>query len=106
MPETAEISFREAIIEAMAARERREIEELAAYLESAPDAARAITEAIDAEDEEFGPDRLQEVFRGGPPGSVREANEAVFGAVMEFAGDAPQFDDITCVTLMRGEDGP
>ena len=64
-----------------------------------------VTEAINDEDEEFGPDRLQEVFSGGPPGFVREANEAVFGAVNEFAGDAPQFDDITCVTLMRAEDG-
>ena len=64
-----------------------------------------VTEAIDAEDEEFGPDRLQEVFRDGPPRSVREANEAVFDAVKAFAGDAPQFDDITCVTLMRSEDG-
>ena len=65
-----------------------------------------VTEAIDAGDQEFGPERLQEVFRGGPPDSVREANEAVFGAVRKFAGDAPQFDDITCVTLMRSEDGP
>ncbi len=64
-----------------------------------------VTEAIDSKDEEFGADRLQEVFRGGPPGSVREANEAVFGAVEAFAGDAPQFDDITCVTIMRKEGG-
>ena len=63
-----------------------------------------VTEAIDDDSEEFGPDRLQEVFHGGPPGSVQEANEAVFSAVQAFAGDAPQFDDITCVTLMR-EDG-
>ena len=65
-----------------------------------------VTEAINAEDEEFGPERLQEVFLGGPPDSVREANELVFGAVRSFAGDTPQFDDITCVTLMRSEDGP
>ena len=63
-----------------------------------------VTEAIDAEDEEFGAERLQEIFRGGPPDSVREANEVVFNAVKAFAGDAPQFDDITCVTLMRKED--
>ena len=64
-----------------------------------------VTEAIDAESEEFGSDRLQEVFRSGPSDSVREANEVVFNAVEAFAGDAPQFDDITCVTLMRKEDG-
>ena len=63
-----------------------------------------VTEAIDHDSEEFGEQRLQEVFHGGPPGSVQEANEAVFNAVQAFAGDAPQFDDITCVTLMR-EDG-
>ena len=63
-----------------------------------------VTEAIDDDSEEFGPERLQEVFHDGPPGSVRESNEAVFNAVETFAGDAPQFDDITCVTLKRVEE--
>ena len=63
-----------------------------------------VTEAIDADNEEFGTERLEEVFRAGPPASVEEASDAVFGAVRAFAGDAPQFDDITCVTLMRREE--
>ena len=39
---------KEAIIEAMAARERREIDELAAYLENARDPRKAIVEAVSA----------------------------------------------------------
>ena len=60
-----------------------------------------VTEAIDGGNEEFGEGRLQALFRDNPPQDVETSNQAVFDAVREFAGDAPQFDDITCVTLMR-----
>ena len=60
-----------------------------------------VTEAIDEAEEEFGVERLQAVFREDPPQDVEAANRAVFDAVRAFAGDAPQFDDITCVTLKR-----
>ena len=43
------------------------------------------------------------VFTGVPPKDAKEANKAVFDAVSAFAGDTPQSDDITCITLYRCE---
>ena len=43
-------------------------------------------------------DRLQGVFTSSP-GDCRGAVQSVFDAVEEFAGEAPQFDDITCLAL-------
>ena len=60
-----------------------------------------VTEAMNSDREEFGMDRLREVFEGRPPRSSEEANQAVFKAVHAFAGDYPQSDDITCLTLSR-----
>ncbi len=60
-----------------------------------------VTEAMNSDREEFGMDRLREVFEGRPPRSSKEANQAVFEAVHAFAGDYPQSDDITCLTLSR-----
>ena len=62
-----------------------------------------VTEAMNAEEEEFGVERLQGVFATNPPRDPREANEAVFKAVGDFAGDTPQSDDITCLALYRSE---
>ena len=62
-----------------------------------------VTEALNAGDEEFGVERLQETFAGRPPHGCREATQAVFEAVEAFAGDTPQSDDITCLTLCTGE---
>ena len=58
-----------------------------------------VTEAINDVEEEFGMDRLQNVFTDTPPGDAREANDAIFSAVSGFVGETPQFDDITCVTF-------
>ena len=60
-----------------------------------------VTEAENDSGEQFGVERLQEIFAGSPPKDAREANEAIFQAVRAFAADAPQFDDITCLTLYR-----
>ena len=65
-----------------------------------------VTEAENADREQFGMQRLRDVLAGAPPKYARDANSAVFGAVRDFAGNAPQFDDITCLTLHRGEAGP
>ena len=62
-----------------------------------------VTEAMNAQEEEFGVERLQEVFATNPPRDPKEANEAVFQAVGDFAGDTPQSDDITCLALYRSE---
>ena len=61
-----------------------------------------VTEAFDDKGNQFGTERLREVFAGTPPKGVREANLAVFQAVEAFAGETPQSDDITCLTLLYG----
>ena len=65
-----------------------------------------VTEAINETGEEFGMDRLHQVFAANPPRDSRSATEAVFRAVNEFAGTASQFDDITCLTFRRSETPP
>ena len=60
-----------------------------------------VTEAMNAENEEFGVERLQAVFEERRPEDAREVSEAVFDAVHAFAGDTPQSDDITCLILAR-----
>ncbi len=62
-----------------------------------------VTEAMNVEQEEFGMARLKQLFAGNPPADARTANERIFEAVHEFAGDASQSDDITCMTLCRPE---
>ncbi len=60
-----------------------------------------VSEAINATDEEFGVERLQQLFADRPPDGARTANEAILQAVAEFAGDTPQSDDVTCLVLHR-----
>ncbi len=60
-----------------------------------------VSEAMNAAGEEFGMERLADVFSSRPPASAEATNQAVFEAVHEFATDTPQSDDITCVTLRR-----
>ena len=62
-----------------------------------------VTEAMNAQDEQFGMKRLTEVFKDGPPMDPSEVVQAVFDAVREFAGDTSQSDDITCLILHRNE---
>ncbi|HWZ84737.1 MAG TPA: PP2C family protein-serine/threonine phosphatase, partial [Thermoanaerobaculia bacterium] len=57
-----------------------------------------ITEALDTADEEFGLERLTRLMSPEAPGRVCEA---VFDAVSDFAGDAPQYDDQTLLLLRR-----
>lgn len=65
-----------------------------------------VTEAFNSESEPFGDGRLLDVVRKLPEQSVGEDVEAIVSAVHQFAGDAPQFDDITCVVLhYRGMSG-
>ena len=62
-----------------------------------------VSEAEDLDNEEFGMDRLLEVFAGATLESARVANDAVFAAVRQFAGDRSQSDDITCLVLLRSD---
>ena len=65
-----------------------------------------VTEAENDKSELFGIERLRHVFEGSPPRDAENANMAVFEAVNAFAGDTPQSDDVTCLTLYRaGADG-
>ena len=60
-----------------------------------------VSEAMNAHGEEFGVERLQQLFAGQPPTSARTAIEAIMQAVSDFAGDTPQSDDVTCLVLRR-----
>ncbi len=62
-----------------------------------------VTEAMNGAGEEFGTERLCEIFATTPPKDSREAVMAIFEAVNAFAGETPQSDDITCLTFRRSE---
>ena len=62
-----------------------------------------VTEAENDQGDQFELERLCEIFTNGAPMDAHATNEAVFAAVEAFAGDAPQFDDVTCLTLRRSE---
>ena len=64
-----------------------------------------VTEAINTKGEQFGIERVNEVFAGRPPGNSEQATQALFDAVRDFVGEAQQFDDITCLVLHRGFGG-
>ena len=64
-----------------------------------------VTEAMNAEGEQYGLDDLRDMFADAPPGSSEAANKAVFDAVHQFAQDTPQSDDITCLVMRRGGNG-
>ena len=59
-----------------------------------------VTEAFDAHSEAYGDDRLLEVARGFPRQQTPEQDVSdIVASVEAFAGNAPQFDDITCVVF-------
>ena len=62
-----------------------------------------VTEAMNGDGEQFGLDRLRQVFEAAPPRDPEKANLAVFEAVNAFVGDTPQSDDITCLTFYCSE---
>ncbi len=62
-----------------------------------------VTEAMNSQGEQFGMERLTQIFKNGPPMDPKDVAQAVFDAVKEFAGDTPQSDDITCLILHRNE---
>jgi len=65
-----------------------------------------ISEALNEQEDEFGLDRLIQVFHEAYPesGSPQEAVEKVLQAVDEFTGDYPRFDDQTMVIISCRED--
>ena len=77
-----------------------------AYVDMEPGArlvlfSDGVTEAFNNSDEAFGDNRLLDTTRALPEeqGPDQDVTDIVT-AVDEFAGEAPQFDDITCVVLV------
>ncbi len=60
-----------------------------------------VNEAMNRDHEEFGNDRLLDIFSAGPPKSATEANDLTFDAVSNFVAGAAQSDDITCLVIHR-----
>jgi sigma-B regulation protein RsbU (phosphoserine phosphatase) len=60
-----------------------------------------VKEAVDAKEEEFGMDRVAEVFRTAAPLGAQAAIDAVYREVKAFTGDSPQMDDITLVAIEK-----
>ncbi len=60
-----------------------------------------VTEAENHKNDLFEMERLRQIFDGGALENAEEVNKAVFEAVRAFAGNTPQSDDITCITLYR-----
>jgi sigma-B regulation protein RsbU (phosphoserine phosphatase) len=61
-----------------------------------------VTDAQNEAEEEFGTDRLVEVLTKHADAPASEVVNRVFDAIDAFAGNAPQFDDITMLALKRG----
>ena len=65
-----------------------------------------INEAMNEDGVEFGDDRLTRLLAEAAGSSASDFSERVVQAVHEHAGEAPQSDDITCMTLdFRGDAG-
>jgi sigma-B regulation protein RsbU (phosphoserine phosphatase) len=64
-----------------------------------------VPEAEDAGQNEYGDDSFIEVGKANAHRSAVEIQDAVIDAVLEFTGDAPQFDDITLVVVVRKPEG-
>lgn len=60
-----------------------------------------VTEAQDAGGEEFGEARLLDVLRRATDLPVTSVVDEVFAAIDAFAGETPQFDDITMLVVRR-----
>lgn len=65
-----------------------------------------VTEAVNADGEEFGVERLSEVLLRTPGADARQINADALEAVNTFAGEMLQFDDITCLTLNLQKPSP
>ena len=58
-----------------------------------------VPEANNAEEEFFGTGRMLDALRSAENESAERILETVKHAVQDFAGDAPQFDDLTMLCL-------
>ncbi|HET6580407.1 MAG TPA: PP2C family protein-serine/threonine phosphatase, partial [Methanoregula sp.] len=58
-----------------------------------------VTESINAKEELFGEERLSAIIRKNARLSAHEILDLILSGVQEFAGDMPQFDDITLMVI-------
>ena len=58
-----------------------------------------VTEAMNMDGIQLGINRVRSIFTEAPPADAEEVGLEVVKAVVDFAQNAPQFDDITCLTL-------
>jgi sigma-B regulation protein RsbU (phosphoserine phosphatase) len=61
-----------------------------------------VTEAMDAAGEQFTEERVEKVLGGLAEPDARRIIEEIVSAVDRFAGETPQADDITCLTIDFG----
>ena len=61
-----------------------------------------VTEALNEAEEEYGNDRVHETVAAAGAGAARDAVEALVRSVVQFSGEAEQFDDLTCLVLRAG----
>lgn len=60
-----------------------------------------VTEAMDADEQMFGEDRLRAAVKANPRVSAQEVLDAIVQAVNTFTGNTPQADDITLFVVKR-----
>lgn len=58
-------------------------------------------DAVNSEQEMFGMERLAQALRDCHCGTAEEARISVLTKIRDFAGDSPQFDDITLLVIKR-----
>ena len=60
-----------------------------------------VREAVDPQDEEFGMERMSEVFRMAAPLGAEAVLSRMQDELRQFTGDGPQMDDITLVAIEK-----
>jgi sigma-B regulation protein RsbU (phosphoserine phosphatase) len=60
-----------------------------------------VTESVNAQNDQYGEERLVEILRGHSEASPDELLQALLKSVGAFTGDAPQFDDVTILIAKR-----
>ena len=60
-----------------------------------------VTEATNQQGELMGIEGIQELFSSAPPTGAEQSCMGMLNRVLEYTGEAPQHDDITCLTLHR-----
>ena len=60
-----------------------------------------VTEATNQQGELMGIEGIQELFASQPPAGAEQSCMGMLNRVLEYTGEAPQHDDITCLTLHR-----